>query len=510
MQDMRDCYDSLLSAAAATANSAFEFSESLKEMGDCLLEKTALNEDEDTGKVLLMLGKVQFELQKLIDSYRSHIFQTITVPSESLLNELRIVEEMKRQCDVKRSGYEEMVTKHREKGRPRGGGRGGECYSSQQIDAAREDYDEDANAFVFRMKSLKRGQSRSLLTQAARHHAAQLRFFRKGLKSLETIEPHVKFVTHQHHIDYPFAALEDDDDDDDTVADDDDDNDTDSDNYFDESGNPEDGHDDGELSFDYRLNDQPLAVSASRDSMEVDNVEPTFPKSDTLKENRDKNRGGGYLARFNRGEVDLNKESSKSAPLLAEMNSNNNNISNHRESKKLHAYVLPTPAERRHTATADMYHSSPLEHKRYDKIYSGPILSTPQPHPASSLLRSTSRLPNPLQEGFSSPLLGGGSDSKKIKRYAFSGPLTPSWRASGAIQQQQQHIFSGSLLRTPLPTPQKSSFVSSPKISELHELPRPPPPAHVLVAHSAPLTARPLGQPSTLPAPPTSSHHHRP
>jgi len=65
-----------------------------------------------------MLGKIQFKLQKLIDNYvcnslfhpfffnflcfsllffstlfqRSHIIQTITVPSESLLNELRIVE----------------------------------------------------------------------------------------------------------------------------------------------------------------------------------------------------------------------------------------------------------------------------------------------------------------------------------------------------------------------------------------------------------------------------------
>lgn len=68
-----------------------------------------------------MLGKVQFNIQKLLDNYvssytlhmnhvstfsfvlffhdhlklffqRSHIAQTITVPSESLLNELRIVE----------------------------------------------------------------------------------------------------------------------------------------------------------------------------------------------------------------------------------------------------------------------------------------------------------------------------------------------------------------------------------------------------------------------------------
>lgn len=79
-----------------------------------------------TGEVLLMLGKVQFELQKLVDSYvsaycygvifsssgdiiyycsfylildpfpfvhqRAHILMTITNPSESLLNDLRTVE----------------------------------------------------------------------------------------------------------------------------------------------------------------------------------------------------------------------------------------------------------------------------------------------------------------------------------------------------------------------------------------------------------------------------------
>ncbi|KAK9756073.1 hypothetical protein RND81_01G071500 [Saponaria officinalis] len=66
MQDMRDCYDSLLSAAAAAAtNSAYEFFESLREMGVCLLQKIALNDDEETGKAMLMiLGEVEFELKK--------------------------------------------------------------------------------------------------------------------------------------------------------------------------------------------------------------------------------------------------------------------------------------------------------------------------------------------------------------------------------------------------------------------------------------------------------------
>lgn len=85
MQDMRDCYDTLLSAAAATASSAYgrvgtleyrsfilsffsssfhafhivyyslltEFSESLRDMGSCLLEKTALNDHADETGTLL-------------------------------------------------------------------------------------------------------------------------------------------------------------------------------------------------------------------------------------------------------------------------------------------------------------------------------------------------------------------------------------------------------------------------------------------------------------------------
>jgi hypothetical protein len=43
----------------------------LRELGACLLEKTALNDDEESGRVLIMLGKLQFELQKLVDKYVS-------------------------------------------------------------------------------------------------------------------------------------------------------------------------------------------------------------------------------------------------------------------------------------------------------------------------------------------------------------------------------------------------------------------------------------------------------
>lgn len=74
-----------------------------------------------------------------------------------------------------REVYEYMKTRQREKVRLRSGK--GENFSREELQIAREEYDQEATLFVFRLKSLKQGQSRSLLTQAARHHAAQVFFF---------------------------------------------------------------------------------------------------------------------------------------------------------------------------------------------------------------------------------------------------------------------------------------------------------------------------------------------
>ncbi|PPR87827.1 hypothetical protein GOBAR_AA32869 [Gossypium barbadense] len=340
MQDMRDCYDSLLSAAAAAANSAFEFSESLQEMGDCL-GKIAVNDDEES-KVLSMLGKVQLGLQKLVDSYvslssslrsgggRSHIIQTITSPSESLLNELRTVEEMKRQCDEKRNVYEYMAMRHKEKGRSKSGK--GENFSVQHLQVAHDKYQEEATLLFFRLKSLKQGQSRSLLTQAARHHAAQL--------------------------------------------------------------------------------DQ-LAPQSSKAS--------------------------------------LNEQSNNS------------------------------------------WHSSPFEHKKHEMILGDEKFCGSAIINAQSFLResnspaSSTRLPPRV-----SPT---AAYSKKIKRQSFSGPLTSKPWPTKTVSVEQPQLFSGSILRNPMPqrsaSPKASpsaspTFISSPKISELHELPRPP-------ASPAAKSSRPLG-----------------
>ncbi|TYG90201.1 hypothetical protein ES288_A12G163000v1 [Gossypium darwinii] len=501
MQDMRDCYDSLLSAAAAAANSAFEFSESLQEMGDCL-GKIAVNDDEESGKVLSMLGKVQLGLQKLVDSYRSHIIQTITSPSESLLNELRTVEEMKRQCDEKRNVYEYMAMRHKEKGRSKSGK--GENFSVQHLQVAHDKYQEEATLLFFRLKSLKQGQSRSLLTQAARHHAAQLNFFKKALKSLEEVEPHVQKITEKQHIDYHFRGLEDSEaengDPDENYENDDDE--SDDDNYEDDA----EDHNDGELSFDYRQNDQDQNMFfASRHSMELDQVAfPQVAMVEAAKENLEKARRHSFSFR---GEI---RTSSQSAPLLSENKSDPYEKIQPLSAQKFSSYVLPTPVATESSIglgnlapqsskaslneqSNNSWHSSPFEHKKHEMILGDEKFCGSAIINAQSFLResnspaSSTRLPPRV-----SPT---AAYSKKIKRQSFSGPLTSKPWPTKTVSVEQPQLFSGSILRNPMPqrsaSPKASpsaspTFISSPKISELHELPRPP-------ASPAAKSSRPLG-----------------
>ncbi|XP_020112078.1 uncharacterized protein At2g33490-like [Ananas comosus] len=494
MQEMRGCYDSLLSAAAATTNSAYEFSEALEEMGSCLLEKTALNDDEDSSRALMMLGKAQFALQKLVDSYRANIVHTITNPSESLLRELQNVEDMKRQCDGKRDYYKLVLAAYREKGKLRHAK--SETYSAEQLEAALVDYEEEAALFVFRLKSLKQGQCRSLLTQAARHHAAQLSFFRKGLKYLEAIEPHVKEVAEKQHIDYQFSGLEDDDSENDDG------------DYY---GNDHSDDDDGELSFDYGINNRDRDDAfASRNSMELDQVNQTVspePSKEHRQENAEKAQSDFIIFRTNPAAL------SQSAPLYPDTKFDpSEKIKQVQPSstRKFHSYVLPTPVDDKNSpsrgptnayysarleskggggAPTNLWHSSPLTKDFMgSNINSGPI-STPLVYPYAT------------------------SDVKKMKREAFSGPITSkAWSTNqGPSPPKPRPNYAPQ--RTSPPPP-----ISSPKISELHELPRPPVsgPTSSLVGYSGPLVSKrqvlistsrasPAAQAaSPLPAPPAS------
>ncbi|KAK1361256.1 Arfaptin homology (AH) domain/BAR domain protein [Heracleum sosnowskyi] len=484
MQEMRSCYDNLLSAAAATANSAYEFSESLLEMGTCLLERTASSVYGESGGVLQILGKAQIELQKIIDTYRSHIVLTITNPSESLLSELRKVEEMKLQCDEKREVYEHMLAQYREKGKFRSGK--GESITSQQVKEARVEYDEVARRCIFRVKSLKQGQCRSLLTQAARHHTAQLNYFRKGLKSLEEVDSQTRLVCEKQRIDYQVDGLNEGEDDDS------------------ENRSSYENNEHGELSFDYRnnqgfVNDSTLRISAELD--EADSSHPHFFNSEEAEKIRRKNPEGHGFGQKPR-------PSSYSAPIYPEkFNPADKAREVQPSAQKSHTYVLPTPAPAKNsssstsssgpqsgsaglsTNTTNLRHSSPLRPEKHESSNSS---SVPLPPPAT-------------RRTFAQFEKHNSFDLNRNKRQAYSGPIPskPILSTSGPLTSKEHPLVllprvPVSLLSTS-PNASRSASpppLSSPRISELHELPRPP--GNIAsktatssgIGHSAPLVSR--------------------
>ncbi|KAL5213853.1 hypothetical protein ABZP36_003005 [Zizania latifolia] len=488
MEEMKNCYESLLSAAAATTNSVYEFAEAMEEMGSCLLEKTALNyDDDDSGRVMMMLGKAQYELQKFVDSYRANIINTITNPSESLLKELQVVEEMKDLCDHKRQVYEDMRAAYREKGRSSHSKI--ETFLSEQLQTSFLEYQEDAALFIFRLKSLKQGQFRSILTQAARHHAAQLSFFRRGLKYLEALEPYVKAVAEKQHIDYPSNGLDDD---------------TDNDDYSSYQGNQSNN---SELSFDYEINDRDKDFPASRSSMDLDQsnqtVSPELPKEHKQE----------YIeqiaADFAASRVTL-EIGTQSAPIFAEnvFDPSTRFQKMNRSNRTHYSYKLPTPADDKNTASARTNrppHSDQPESKYHmagNLWHSSPLVKDFKPNSLSSgPVKMTSST-----EGISSPLVypDSTSDFKKMKREAFSGPIpskaglskplfsTTDLRAAISTKSYGS-VWQSSV--APKFTPRITSLpTTSPRISELHELPRPPANAGTarpgLVGYSGPLVSR--------------------
>ena len=212
--------------------------------------------------------------------------------------------------------------------------------------------------------------------------------------------------------------------------------------------------------------------------------------------------------------IGLNAAVSKSVPLSAMSNTEpGEKFRQMRQSsvRRLNTYVLPTPLQK-----ANMWHSSPnLECKKYERNdkFSGPLVS--------NTLKKTKPTPLP------SPQIQIDTHStfsdKNIKRHCFSGPLAATahsnnsfYSVSGPIGTTRHPLkFSGPLFGTSLSRPASTTKLSSsPKISELHELPRPPPnikkPSQA--GFSAPLLSSKdvkvtnKSPPSTLPVPAESQN----
>ncbi|KAG8058891.1 hypothetical protein GUJ93_ZPchr0002g25804 [Zizania palustris] len=389
-----------------------------------------------------------------------------------------LMQDMKQQCDMKRKMYEDMRASYSDKGGSRLPKT--ESVSTEQLEASFLEYQEDSSLFTFRLKSLKQGQFHSLLTQAARHHAAQLSFFRRGLSCLEALEPHVKAIAEKHNIDYQFSGLEDDGSDSDGCS-----------SYNDSCSDPT------ELSFDYEINDREDFL-ASRGSMDWDERDLTTspkPSKENKPEQVKQEEAEIVFPQLKPGSA------THSAPIFAaNLPEKTDRLRQMRPSSTRLAYRLPTPAgddnptpsgshkphhsaqffDTKPRAATNLWHSSPLMMRDYKSI----------------MQSGTAKLPSST-DGF-----------KKLKRESWSGPIPIKAAAvSGKpfFSQAADHWPPPSTMayHSAMPPP---SAMSPPKITELHLLPLPPanadapwPAAAGLVGYSGPLASK--RQP-----PPTSGH----
>ncbi|XP_071702039.1 uncharacterized protein At2g33490-like isoform X2 [Rutidosis leptorrhynchoides] len=409
----------------------------------------------------------------LILRVRSYVIVTITNPSESLLSELRKVEEMKLQCDEKREVYEDMLVQHKEKKKLRNGKV--ESSITQKLQEAQDEYDEVTRLCVFRVKSLKEGQCRSLITQGARHHAAQLNFFREGIKALEAVEPLIKNAAVKHHIDYQLSELP---------------------TWESHEGEPLSGYestDNGELSFDYKLKKQGLDDDVtSTNPMELDQADAPYLRASYFEDsmiNLNKPKGEQLNSRQTR-------VSSYSAPLFPENRDTSERLKETQPAQKFHSYVLPPPITRNQiskppsishsNSSQNLQYRVPVDHEKHLRRISDTNTSTSA---FTSKVQSTikdTQLPAPTGKfSLSHRDNYNKTDSKAAKQKSYSGPLTPTKQFSFKITSNN----SGPITSTELPQPPSWVLVSQPNLTsnvsrsaspppisspELHELPRPP------------------------------------
>ncbi|KAH9537955.1 hypothetical protein CY35_16G079600 [Sphagnum magellanicum] len=84
----------------------------------------------------------------------------------------------------------------------------GDAQDDQELQVAKEEFDKIAGFLSNHLLSLEQDCTRSLITQAARHHAAQMQLLSRGLTSLHGIEPLMKQISQEHNIDRRLSSVD--------------------------------------------------------------------------------------------------------------------------------------------------------------------------------------------------------------------------------------------------------------------------------------------------------------
>ncbi|KAJ7525318.1 hypothetical protein O6H91_17G045300 [Diphasiastrum complanatum] len=198
VQKMRIYYEQLHKVSSSVASRSHGFSEAVKGMGKLFVNTYALIEDGEIGNIFRMVGKVQIEVAKLFDTYATHVSELISIPAENLLNELQVVEEAKSKYDDKRA-FHDHLSSRLTKGRLKTGK--SEIYAEQQLQTAKEQYEELAKIVDSSVLLLEQRHRHMLISKASCHHTVQLHLFRKAFATLNKIEPYLDLVAQEINFD---------------------------------------------------------------------------------------------------------------------------------------------------------------------------------------------------------------------------------------------------------------------------------------------------------------------
>ncbi|MCO5601635.1 hypothetical protein L7F22_055758 [Adiantum nelumboides] len=387
-----------------------------------------------------------------------------------------------------------------QKGKPKSG----KVDNTNRLAVAKEEFNEQAQVLSFRLQSVIQGQSRSLITQAARYHSAQMHLFSKGLASITAMEPVMRQLALEKNIDRSMS--------------------------------------DGGISNDVSLEDAHEEEDALKYGADSESLTSSPP---TLLEPQD---GAAETPEVDMAPRKLDA-SSKSAPLFS-------SIYHQKETsrilelslepsgqKKISMYALPSPSITGNGVEASKQNygdSNTTELKKPASLgnsvdsSTNPSLNVSKVHglPAEQDAKQQKRGEKLFTVNELTNDVSMNKIPKMSRSYSHSGSISNkrlpgNRRQNGMIPSSIPYLNeldplyrSGPVSRSPMPmlaSPRSPNvappLVSLPQISELHKLPPPPSPnSPSLVAHSAPLGKKvheapppKSGPTSPLPEPPPAA-----
>eukprot|EP00850_Spirogloea_muscicola_P021776 SM000261S09975 [mRNA] locus=s261:21994:28272:- [translate_table: standard] len=205
-------YQKLLKASYCLRETVKAVAKASLHMATTMAETFGSSNNRGIGESFRTASTVQMDLSAFMSRYSRYIEQTMISSLEVLLKELDQVEETNDAYELKRVEY----TEHRQRAarsKPREGlGSKGEGSPANELQQAKEEFDEIAMTLGCRLLSLEQRQARSLISQLARHHRAQVVLHKKSLRRLHLASSYIHAVALEQQSEVRLVPLDGEDD----------------------------------------------------------------------------------------------------------------------------------------------------------------------------------------------------------------------------------------------------------------------------------------------------------